>query len=102
MSSSLCSKQSDDQGTPTNGSLIKHTHKCSRKFRAAILLHVIFGRDCFRFAAMLGSFTALYKLILNSLPILFPPSTPIRPKDTQPDSPNEPLTPFVEFQAGLK
>jgi len=73
-----------------------------RKFRAAIILHVIFGRDCFRFAAMLGSFTGLYRLILNSLPIVFPPPSITKSEQNKAESPSEPLTPMVEFQAGRR
>ncbi|KAJ7229186.1 hypothetical protein GGX14DRAFT_417016 [Mycena pura] len=36
----------------------------------------IFGTDSFRFAAMLGSFAALYKFLINALPIVFPSSLP--------------------------
>jgi len=73
-----------------------------RKFRAAIILHVIFGHDCFRFAAMLGSFAGLYKLILNSLPILLPPSPTAKTVRNKAESPTEPLTPMVEFQSGRR
>jgi hypothetical protein len=51
---------------------------------------------------MLGSFTGLYKLILNSLPIVLPPPSPSKTVQDKLDSPNEPLTPMVEFQAGRR
>lgn len=35
-----------------------------------MLLHALFGSDSQRLAAMLGSFTFLYKFILNSLPLI--------------------------------
>ncbi|KAJ7867694.1 hypothetical protein B0H14DRAFT_3084106 [Mycena olivaceomarginata] len=42
-----------------------------------LIRHAIFGSDCWRFAAMLGTFAALYKFLVNALPILIPacPST---------------------------
>ncbi|KAJ7314922.1 hypothetical protein DFH08DRAFT_716104 [Mycena albidolilacea] len=42
-----------------------------------LIRHAIFGSDCWRFAAMLGTFAALYKFLINALPILIPacPST---------------------------
>src|ERR1700754_3214029 len=51
---------------------------------------------------MLGSFTGLYKFILNSLPILFPPSTPSKQRNLDLDSPSEPPTPMVDYRAGLR
>ncbi|KAJ7708217.1 hypothetical protein B0H17DRAFT_452825 [Mycena rosella] len=36
------------------------------------LRHAIFGSESLRFAAMLGTFAALYKFLLNALPILIP------------------------------
>ncbi|KAF7301198.1 hypothetical protein MIND_00684500 [Mycena indigotica] len=50
----------------------------------ALVRHAIFGQDTFRFAAMLGTFAGLYKLLVNSFPIIFPPS----PRDL--DSPLSP------------
>ncbi|KAF9516869.1 hypothetical protein BS47DRAFT_1371618 [Hydnum rufescens UP504] len=41
-----------------------------KKFRIRLVLHALFGPDTFRFSAMLGSFTFLYKLLLNSLPLI--------------------------------
>ncbi|KAJ7485672.1 hypothetical protein FB451DRAFT_1230689 [Mycena latifolia] len=38
----------------------------------ALLRHAIFGSDSFRFGAMLGTFAALYKFLINALPILIP------------------------------
>ena len=35
-----------------------------------MVLHAIFGSDTFRFSAMLGSFTFIYKFLLNSLPLI--------------------------------
>ncbi|KAF9019287.1 hypothetical protein BDZ89DRAFT_322661 [Hymenopellis radicata] len=42
--------------------------------RLAILGHAIFGSDTWRFAAMLGTFTLVYKFLINALPLLFPPA----------------------------
>ncbi|KAJ7172550.1 hypothetical protein C8R46DRAFT_154462 [Mycena filopes] len=42
----------------------------------ALLRRAIFGTDSFRFAAMLGTFAALYKFLLNALPILIPAAQP--------------------------
>ncbi|KAJ7691575.1 hypothetical protein B0H17DRAFT_934866 [Mycena rosella] len=41
-----------------------------------LLRHAIFGSDSFRFGAMLGTFAALYKFLLNALPILIPAMHP--------------------------
>ncbi|KAJ7697594.1 hypothetical protein B0H17DRAFT_1197260 [Mycena rosella] len=38
----------------------------------ALLRHALFGSDSFRFGAMFGTFTALYKILLNALPLLIP------------------------------
>ncbi|KAJ7050884.1 hypothetical protein C8F01DRAFT_674657 [Mycena amicta] len=48
--------------------------KVPRSQWLGLLRHAVFGEDSFRFAAMLGTFAALYKLLVNSLalPILFP------------------------------
>ncbi|KAJ7037997.1 hypothetical protein C8F04DRAFT_1035202 [Mycena alexandri] len=42
----------------------------------ALFRRAIFGTDSFRFAAMLGTFAALYKFLLNALPILIPAVRP--------------------------
>ncbi|KAJ7214719.1 hypothetical protein B0H12DRAFT_1155024 [Mycena haematopus] len=42
----------------------------------ALIRHAIFGTDSLRFAAMLGTFAALYKFLINALPILFPAGRP--------------------------
>ncbi|KAJ6495387.1 hypothetical protein C8R45DRAFT_987179 [Mycena sanguinolenta] len=42
----------------------------------ALVRHAIFGTDSLRFAAMLGTFAALYKFLINALPIMFPPVRP--------------------------
>ncbi len=46
-----------------------------RKLRSRITFRAIFGPTTLRFGAMLGTFTFIYKFILNSLPLL--------PMDTQ-------------------
>ncbi|KAF7360547.1 hypothetical protein MVEN_00785800 [Mycena venus] len=42
----------------------------------ALIRHAIFGTDSWRFAAMLGTFAALYKFLINALPILIPAIRP--------------------------
>ncbi|KAF9014766.1 hypothetical protein BDZ89DRAFT_962571 [Hymenopellis radicata] len=49
--------------------------------RLAILGRAIFGSDTWRFAAMLGTFTSVYKFLINALPLLFPPA---KSKDNSP------------------
>ncbi|KAI9569230.1 hypothetical protein HD554DRAFT_592086 [Boletus coccyginus] len=63
--------------------------KVPKGVRFALIRRAIFGKDSFRFAAMLGSFVALYKGILNALPIVLPviPSSP-------------PPSPFEEDEEG--
>ncbi|KAF8432934.1 hypothetical protein L210DRAFT_3412832 [Boletus edulis BED1] len=53
--------------------------KIQKEMRFTLIRHAIFGKDSFRFAAMLGSFVSLYKLIFNALPIILPvtPSSPL-------------------------
>ncbi|KAJ7822258.1 hypothetical protein B0H14DRAFT_2519014 [Mycena olivaceomarginata] len=41
-----------------------------------LIRHAIFGSDCWRFATMLGTFAALYKFLINALPILIPAPCP--------------------------
>ncbi|KAJ7785369.1 hypothetical protein DFH07DRAFT_8600 [Mycena maculata] len=45
----------------------------------ALVREAIFGADSFRFAAMLGTFAALYKFLINALPIKFPVIRPSLP-----------------------
>ncbi|TEB23706.1 hypothetical protein FA13DRAFT_1797750 [Coprinellus micaceus] len=40
--------------------------------RPALIRHALFGEDTWRFGAMLGIFTSLYKFLINALPILIP------------------------------
>ncbi|KAJ7640754.1 hypothetical protein DFH06DRAFT_621402 [Mycena polygramma] len=42
----------------------------------ALIRRAIFGIDSWRFAAMLGTFAALYKFLINALPILLPTVRP--------------------------
>ncbi|KAH7887306.1 hypothetical protein F5I97DRAFT_1925753 [Phlebopus sp. FC_14] len=68
-----------------------------KQARFALIRHAIFGKDSLRFAAMLGSFVALYKAILNALPILFPvqPMSPLpSPIDSSSEEGSEPNTPL--------
>ncbi|KAF9476729.1 hypothetical protein BDN70DRAFT_811756 [Pholiota conissans] len=48
----------------------------SRDYRLSVIRHAVFGSDTWRFAAMLGTFTSLYKFIINALPILIPAINP--------------------------
>ncbi|KAG8863371.1 hypothetical protein FRB96_008863 [Tulasnella sp. 330] len=41
-----------------------------KHFRFALIRHALFGTEPRTFGAMIGAFTALYKIILNALPIL--------------------------------
>lgn len=43
--------------------------KTPKSFRFSLIRHALLGPDTFKFAAMLGTFVTLYKLILNSLPL---------------------------------
>ncbi|KAF8720204.1 hypothetical protein AX14_011148 [Amanita brunnescens Koide BX004] len=47
-----------------------------RDSRFALVRHAVLGEDTWRFAAMLGTFTGLYKFLINALPILFPAISP--------------------------
>ncbi|KAJ3555565.1 hypothetical protein NP233_g12179 [Leucocoprinus birnbaumii] len=51
-------------------------HRVPRDFRPALIRHAIFGEDTWRFAAMLGTFTSVYKFLINALPILIPALSP--------------------------
>ncbi|RDX55387.1 hypothetical protein OH76DRAFT_1396775 [Lentinus brumalis] len=52
--------------------LLTRIKRIPKKFRLSMIRHALFGEDSLRFAAMLGSFVALYKFILNALPIVLP------------------------------
>ncbi|KAJ6570916.1 hypothetical protein DFH09DRAFT_1153350 [Mycena vulgaris] len=54
-------------------------HKVPRDHRLALIRNAVLGSDSFRFAAMLGTFAALYKFLINALPILIPAIKP-RPR----------------------
>ncbi|KAH9919707.1 uncharacterized protein B0H18DRAFT_1096075 [Fomitopsis serialis] len=64
--------------------LMTRIKRIPAQYRLTLIRHAAFGEDSFRFATMLGSFVAIYKFILNALPILLsPPSTsPILPSHT--------------------
>ncbi|KAJ2934270.1 hypothetical protein H1R20_g2831, partial [Candolleomyces eurysporus] len=47
-----------------------------RDYRPALIRHALFGEDTWRFSAMLGTFTSLYKFLINALPILIPAMNP--------------------------
>ncbi|KLO05351.1 hypothetical protein SCHPADRAFT_933673, partial [Schizopora paradoxa] len=74
--------------------LLFRISRTPKRFRYSLIRHALLGEECFRFAAMLGSFVGLYKLIANALPILIPPvprpksafsptSSPTSPDDIQ-------------------
>ncbi|KAI0711032.1 hypothetical protein C8T65DRAFT_647898 [Cerioporus squamosus] len=52
--------------------LLTRIKRIPKNFRLSMIRHALFGEDSLRFAAMLGSFVALYKFILNALPIVLP------------------------------
>ncbi|KAJ7315022.1 hypothetical protein DFH08DRAFT_894484 [Mycena albidolilacea] len=54
-------------------------HKVPREKRLVLIRNAIFGADSLRFAAMLGTFAAVYKFLINALPILIPAINP-RPR----------------------
>ncbi|CAE6474779.1 unnamed protein product [Rhizoctonia solani] len=41
-----------------------------RKLKFALVRHAVFGSDSFRFAAMMGTFVAVYKFFVNALPLI--------------------------------
>ncbi|KDR84159.1 hypothetical protein GALMADRAFT_236835 [Galerina marginata CBS 339.88] len=51
-------------------------HRVPRDYRLSMIRHAVFGTDTWRFAAMLGTFTSLYKFLINALPILIPGISP--------------------------
>ncbi|KAI0053801.1 hypothetical protein FA95DRAFT_1481071 [Auriscalpium vulgare] len=57
--------------------LLARIRRVPRKARISLIQHALFGSDSFRAGAMLGSFVAIYRSILNSLPIVFPVNTPL-------------------------
>ncbi|KAJ7717024.1 hypothetical protein B0H16DRAFT_1612354 [Mycena metata] len=70
-------------------------HRTPRDNRLTVIRDAVFGTDSFRFAAMLGTFAALYKFLINALPILIPaisPSLNDSPFDDD-DEDNAPLLP---------
>ncbi|KAJ7255851.1 hypothetical protein B0H12DRAFT_1202125 [Mycena haematopus] len=54
-------------------------HQVPSDKRIALIRNAIFGTDSLRFAAMLGTFAAVYKFLINALPILIPAIKP-RPR----------------------
>ncbi|KAG0698472.1 hypothetical protein DFH29DRAFT_941165 [Suillus ampliporus] len=71
--------------------------KVPKYMRLSLIQHAIFGKDSFRFAAMLGSFVTIYKAILNALPILLPANgraSPPSPFDDEDEDIETAPTPF--------
>ncbi|TBU28745.1 hypothetical protein BD311DRAFT_757898 [Dichomitus squalens] len=62
--------------------LLTRIRRIPKRFRLSLIRHALFGEDSMRFAATLGSFVALYKLILNALPIFLPQPQP-QPSTTE-------------------
>ncbi|KAI0298844.1 hypothetical protein BC826DRAFT_85166 [Russula brevipes] len=58
--------------------LLARLKNLPKERRLSLIRRVLFGSDSFRTAAMLGSFVALYRIILNALPLLFPANIPLR------------------------
>ncbi|KAK0450040.1 hypothetical protein EV421DRAFT_1297768 [Armillaria borealis] len=58
-----------------------------KKQRLPIIGRAIFGTDTWRFAAMLGTFTSVYKFLINALPLFMPtlkfPSNPFFDDDEE-------------------
>ncbi|KAK7044470.1 WD-repeats-region domain-containing protein [Favolaschia claudopus] len=54
-------------------------HRVPKDERLKLIRNAIFGSDSLRFAAMLGTFAAVYKFLLNALPIFIPAINP-RPR----------------------
>ncbi|KAG5642687.1 hypothetical protein DXG03_002345 [Asterophora parasitica] len=55
-------------------------HRVPRDIRFAVVRHAVFGIDTLRFGLMMGTFTSVYKFLLNALPILIPALNPPKPK----------------------
>ncbi|PVF95509.1 hypothetical protein CPB86DRAFT_711129 [Serendipita vermifera] len=49
--------------------LIFKVFRTPKSFRFSLIRHALLGPDSFKFAAMLGTFVTLYKLLLNTLPL---------------------------------
>jgi hypothetical protein len=58
--------------------LLARIKNLPRQKRVSLIRHALFGSDSFRAAAMLGSFVALYRFILNALPVLLPANLSLR------------------------
>ncbi|KAG8792198.1 hypothetical protein FRC12_006835 [Ceratobasidium sp. 428] len=58
-----------------------------KKLQFALIRNAIFGTDSFRFAAMIGTFVAVYKFLLNSLPLIPNDQLPAILRYTPPPSP---------------
>ncbi|KAI0080505.1 hypothetical protein K474DRAFT_1657632 [Panus rudis PR-1116 ss-1] len=59
--------------------LLVRMDRIPKRLRFSVIRQALFGEDSLRFASMLGSFVALYKFILNALPIILPEPRPRRP-----------------------
>lgn len=52
--------------------LLTRIRSVPRKTRISLVKHALFGQDSFRLGTMLGSFVAIYRILLNAFPLLFP------------------------------
>ncbi|KAF7331614.1 hypothetical protein MKEN_00041000 [Mycena kentingensis (nom. inval.)] len=52
--------------------VLVRVRRLGRSQLVGALRHAVFGEDACRFAAMLGTFAAMYKLLINALPLVFP------------------------------
>ncbi|KAF8506075.1 hypothetical protein F5888DRAFT_1840039 [Russula emetica] len=73
--------------------LLARIKSLSKEKRLSLIRHALFGSDSFRASAMLGSFVALYRIILNALPLLFPANPSLAYK---PPKPLRSDNPFVD------
>ncbi|KAG6917567.1 hypothetical protein DXG01_002036 [Tephrocybe rancida] len=63
--------------------------------RLTVVRHAIFGLDTVRFGLMLGTFTSVYKFLLNALPLLIPAMNPPIPKPHLIKTEDSSETPFL-------
>jgi len=57
----------------------RNVPRLNRRTRVSLVQRALalFGKDSFRFGAMLGSFGTLYRVLLNTFPLLFPVNAPL-------------------------
>ncbi|KAI9457944.1 hypothetical protein BJY52DRAFT_1373808 [Lactarius psammicola] len=57
--------------------LLARIRKVPRRTRISLVRHALFGQDSIRFGTMIGGFVAIYRILLNAFPLLFPADVPI-------------------------